>query len=137
MNSTLGFSAASATGATATTTTRARTQRMLISGVKHSAVVRYNAAVPAIVRVRTRRDNELPMLRFAIPSTVALFAVVVAVPAPRAGAADAKDHWAFKAPTRPGKLAGGSWVRNDIDSFTFWRMRKEKLSPSPEADKVT
>jgi hypothetical protein len=77
------------------------------------------------------------MNRIILPSTVALFAVVVAVPAPRVEAADAKDHWAFKAPTRPGKLAGGSWVRNPIDSFTFWRMRKEKLSPSPEADKIT
>ncbi len=49
------------------------------------------------------------------------------------------DHWAFKAPVRtiPPKVNGKNWVRNPIDNFVLARLEKEKLKPSPEADKAT
>src|SRR5262245_4038831 len=93
--------------------------------------------VPAIVPHRARHDNELPMLRIAIPSTVALFAAVIATPAPRAEAADAKTHWAFKAPVRPDAPATKLPARNPIDKFILARLEKEGLKPAPEADKIT
>lgn len=49
-------------------------------------------------------------------------------------------HWAFVAPSRPSvpKLVGrNSKTVNSIDSFILTRLAKEKVKPSPEADRVT
>lgn len=52
---------------------------------------------------------------------------------------DWKKHWAFIAPTRPNvpPAKNGRWMRNPIDAFIVERLEKEKLQPSPEADKAT
>src|SRR5262249_39751067 len=34
-------------------------------------------------------------------------------------------------------VRGASWVRNDLDAFVLARLEKEKITPSPEADRVT
>jgi len=49
------------------------------------------------------------------------------------------NHWAFRAPVRPGepKVANAAGVRNPIDAFILARLEKEGIEPSPEADKVT
>jgi hypothetical protein len=53
-------------------------------------------------------------------------------------AADKKNHWAFKAPVRPPVPSDKKkWARNAIDHFILARLQKEKLQPSPEADRVT
>lgn len=51
----------------------------------------------------------------------------------------ATNHWAFKTPTRPmpPELKIQRWARNPIDRFVLDRLEKEKLQPSPEADKIT
>lgn len=51
---------------------------------------------------------------------------------------NAASHWAFKAPVRPPlpAAADGSQGRNPIDAFILARLRKESLSPAPEADKT-
>jgi hypothetical protein len=51
----------------------------------------------------------------------------------------ARNHWAFKAPVRPAlpTVKDKKWVRNPIDQFVLARLEKEKLSPSPEADRTT
>jgi hypothetical protein len=53
-------------------------------------------------------------------------------------AESATNHWAFCAPVRPAipKLKS-SWARNPIDAFVLQRLQKEKLKPSPDADKTT
>jgi hypothetical protein len=59
---------------------------------------------------------------------------------PNTPVANAKDnHWAFKAPVRPAlpQVRNAQWVRNPVDAFVMERLEKEKLKPSPEADKVT
>ena len=50
-----------------------------------------------------------------------------------------ETHWAFSAPTRPELPAvkNAAWVRNPIDNFILARLEAEKLTPSPEADRVT
>lgn len=50
-----------------------------------------------------------------------------------------KRHWAFKAPVKPAVPAvkTRAWVRNSVDNFILAKLEKEKLSPSPEADKIT
>jgi hypothetical protein len=49
------------------------------------------------------------------------------------------EHWAFVAPKRPAipAVKNPGWIRNPIDAFALARLEREKLSPSPEADKVT
>jgi mono/diheme cytochrome c family protein len=57
-----------------------------------------------------------------------------------AGNADrAKEHWAWKSPVRPGtpKSTAAKWVRTPIDTFILARLDREKLKPSPEADRIT
>ncbi|MBI3852020.1 MAG: PSD1 domain-containing protein [Verrucomicrobia bacterium] len=53
--------------------------------------------------------------------------------------ADKRNHWAFKAPVRPAipAVKNKKWVRNAIDNFVLARLEKEKLKPSPEADRIT
>ena len=53
---------------------------------------------------------------------------------------DAKlRHWAFKPPVRPAlpAVAKEEWTRNPIDYFILARLEKEKLQPSPEANRTT
>src|SRR5437764_268565 len=52
---------------------------------------------------------------------------------------DKRNHWAFKAPVRRAVPAvkDTKWVRDPIDDFVLARLEKEKLKPSPEADRVT
>ena len=49
------------------------------------------------------------------------------------------SHWAYVAPKRPDMPAvkQTAWVRNPIDQFILWRLEREGLRPSPEADKAT
>jgi len=49
------------------------------------------------------------------------------------------EHWAFVPPARrePPEASNAAWVRNPIDQFVLARLAKEKLRPSPEADRVT
>ena len=58
---------------------------------------------------------------------------------PAAKAQAALAHWAFKSPvkTTPPPVKNKSWIRNPIDNFVLARLEKEKLKPSPEADKAT
>lgn len=48
-------------------------------------------------------------------------------------------HWAFKAPVKapPPRVHNPKWVRDPVDNFVLARLEKEKLKPSPEADKIT
>jgi hypothetical protein len=49
------------------------------------------------------------------------------------------EHWAFVAPQRPAlpKVKTVTWPRNEIDAFILARLERERLQPSPEADKTT
>jgi hypothetical protein len=49
------------------------------------------------------------------------------------------QHWSFqpiRRPTEPG-VKNREWVRNPIDRFILGRLEKEKIAPSPEADRAT
>jgi hypothetical protein len=54
-------------------------------------------------------------------------------------AGDKRNHWAFKPAVRPSLPAvrEKKWPRNPIDDFILARLEKEKLRPSPEADRIT
>jgi hypothetical protein len=59
--------------------------------------------------------------------------------APKDEAPEQATHWSFVPPHRlsPPKLASGESPRNPIDAFILARLEKEKIKPSPEADRVT
>jgi hypothetical protein len=46
-------------------------------------------------------------------------------------------HWAFVAPTRPPVPPAAGRAANPIDRFVLARLDKERMSPSPRADRVT
>ncbi len=50
-----------------------------------------------------------------------------------------KKHWAYVKPVRPvlPKVQNKKWPRNGIDYFVQARLEKEKLKPSPPADRAT
>ncbi|HEY1189306.1 MAG TPA: DUF1549 and DUF1553 domain-containing protein [Gemmata sp.] len=80
------------------------------------------------------------MFRYALPLPFALLGVLLvsgAIRPPLAEGADEKPHWAFQAPVRPEPPRTAHPTRNAIDNFVFARLEKEKLKPSPEADRVT
>ena len=64
-----------------------------------------------------------------------------AAASPAAPGADtaAAQHWAFVAPHVPAlpRVKRERWVRNEIDRFVLARLEKERISPSPEADRNT
>ncbi len=52
---------------------------------------------------------------------------------------ESSKHWAFVPPQRSAepKVTQVSWPRNAMDRFILARLEKEKIKPSPEADRVT
>jgi uncharacterized protein DUF1553/uncharacterized protein DUF1549/cytochrome c len=54
-------------------------------------------------------------------------------------ATGALKHWAYTKPVRPPipVVKNAAWARNPIDNFVLARLEKERLSPSPEAEKET
>jgi hypothetical protein len=50
-----------------------------------------------------------------------------------------RKHWSFIPPQRiaPPDVRQKEWVRNAVDNFILERLEKEKIKPSPEADRVT
>ena len=50
-----------------------------------------------------------------------------------------RNHWAFKAPQRPPVPAvkNATWARNPIDRIVLARLERDRIKPSPEADRVT
>jgi len=50
-----------------------------------------------------------------------------------------EGHWAFAAPVRPADpvVSRPAWARNPVDRFILARLDREKLAPSPEADRAT
>jgi hypothetical protein len=53
--------------------------------------------------------------------------------------AEYEPHWAYVPPKRPAvpEVSNKDWPANDIDRFVLARLEREKLSPQPEADRVT
>jgi len=60
--------------------------------------------------------------------------------APENETPDTAQHWAFIPPVRPPVPpvpAGPGPVRNPIDAFILARLAEEKITPAPEADRIT
>lgn len=48
-------------------------------------------------------------------------------------------HWSFQPIVKPAvpKVSNSPWLRNDLDAFVLSRLEKERIAPSPEADRNT
>jgi hypothetical protein len=75
----------------------------------------------------------------AIETWVAQGAPWFAAETKPAGKKEQKQHWAFLAPVRAQapQVRKPGWPRNPVDQFVLARLEKEKLAPSPEAEKAT
>ncbi len=56
-----------------------------------------------------------------------------------AGKESFDDHWSFRGIQRPAvpNAPGSAWIRNPIDAFVMSKLEREKINPSPEADRRT
>jgi len=50
-----------------------------------------------------------------------------------------RDHWAFRAVSRPKvpDIKQAPWLRNDVDAFILAKLEKKDLAPAPQADRAT
>jgi hypothetical protein len=113
-----------------------------------AAIVPGDGAKSELLRRVTSTDDDVAMPKDGRRLTEAQVKVLrdwidAGAPWPEALAnegAGKAGHWAFRAPERPTAPAIRnlqSEIRNPIDRFVFARLEKEKLRPSPEADRVT
>jgi len=53
--------------------------------------------------------------------------------------AEYEPHWSYIPPKRPAvpKVKNAAWVRSPIDAFVLARLEREKIAPSPPADRRT
>jgi hypothetical protein len=50
----------------------------------------------------------------------------------------AKKHWAYQTPIKlKVPVVKTTWIKNEIDTFVFGKLAKNKLIPSPEAERTT
>jgi len=65
--------------------------------------------------------------------------VLVSLTVASGAPADASKHWAFIKPVRPAlpQVRNAQWPRNAIDHFVLARLEKERIAPSPEANRET
>ncbi len=86
-----------------------------------------------------RLSGVLLLLLFSVRVAVAVDVLVPEKSSATSPKAKEIDHWSFKTPLRPAipKVKNQKWVRNQIDAFVLARLEREKLKPSPEADRIT
>jgi hypothetical protein len=79
------------------------------------------------------------LVGLCLAALVGLIRLPPANPAQANDEPEAKPHWAFAPPIRPGlpPVKNSAWFRNPIDQFILANLEKEGLEPSPEADRIT
>ncbi len=80
--------------------------------------------------------------RFAVGMGAAVLLAIVAGASARPdddAAPSSRRHWAFVRPSRltPPDVRDREWTRNAIDAFILARLERERVAPSPEADRAT
>lgn len=103
------------------------------------AIVAGSSAASAVIQRVSTKDPDDVMPPKGEPLTERQISMLKAWIDQGANWPEEKAHWAFIKPNRPAAPApaGNDWARNDIDRFILERLAQEKLSPSPEADRVT
>ena len=104
-----------------------------------------DSAASLLVQAISGTHAELPRMPFKNPvlsdTQIALLKnwIDQGAKAPASESPETSKHWAFNAPQRPAisVVAQTKWPRTAIDHFILARLEKEKITPSPEADRVT
>jgi len=84
----------------------------------------------------TNEDDRMPPLKTGKNLTAAQISALTRW---IAQGAEWQKHWSFIPPERPEfpRIANKRWPQNPIDNFILARLERERLTPSPEADKAT
>src|SRR5882762_5780962 len=84
----------------------------------------------------TNEDDRMPPLKTGKNLTAAQISALTRW---IAQGAEWQKHWSFIPPERPElpRIANKRWPQNPIDAFILARLERERLTPSPEADKAT
>jgi cytochrome c553 len=113
-------------------------------GSSGAVIVPGNARESLLVKRASSLDPSFMMPPAGVRLTAKEIALVQAwidslPPAPKAVAAVASTHWAFQpiAHPDPPVVRNAAWARNPIDRFVLARLEKEKIAPSPEANRAT
>jgi mono/diheme cytochrome c family protein len=124
----------------------------LRGGENGAAVVKSKPAESLLLEAVKYESFEMPPSGKLPSEAIAKFEKWVSMGAPWPGSdADApqpdirKEHitdldrayWAFQPVQRPSLPEATKWTRNEIDRFILRRLKKESLSPAPEADRAT
>ena len=104
-----------------------------------------DSSASLLVQAISGTHAELPRMPFKNPpladSQIALVKnwIDQGAKSPASEAPETSKHWAFNAPQRPAipVVQQTAWPRTAIDHFVVARLEKEKIAPSPEADRVT
>ena len=104
-----------------------------------------DSSASLLVQAISGTHAELPRMPFKNPplsdSQIALVKIWIdqGAKAPANETPETSKHWAFNAPQRPAipVVQQTAWPRTAIDHFILARLEKEKIAPSPEADRVT
>jgi len=124
---------------------------LLRGGASGHAVVPKNPEASLLIEAIRHEDEDLAMPpKNKLPaSVIADFEkwIMMGAPDPRDGTGPiekpnwkkAKDHWAFKAPQKPGlpEVKQTEWTRTDIDRFIFSKLEEQSLKPAKYADRRT
>ena len=125
---------------------RLDTAALALTGGRTGPVIKPgDSAASLLVQAITGTHAELPRMPYKNPalneSQITLLKnwIDQGAKAPAAEAPETSKHWAFNAPQRPALPAvqNAAWPRNALDHFILARLEKEKIPPSPEADRVT
>jgi mono/diheme cytochrome c family protein len=118
-----------------------------LGGSSGSAVKRGKDGESLLTAVIAGTHADIPAMpykkeRMAAADIATLRAWVAAgAPAPENEEPGRWEHWAFIAPKRPAPPAVNAsatgWVRNEIDRFIVARLAAERITPAPEADRIT
>jgi hypothetical protein len=115
-------------------------------GERGSALIPGKGSHSPIIQAVKGAHDSIPRMPYKRPPLSELQIRLIARWIDEGGQAPADEqvennvHWAFVAPSRPPvpKLVGrNSKTANPIDHFILSRLAKEKVRPSPEADRVT
>jgi len=115
-----------------------------------SAIVISNSASSALIRriITTNADEMMPPKGERLPSrevasirawidSGAAWPVALSTLNPQPSTRS--SHWSFQPIGRrtPPRVKNANWIRNPIDNFILARLERERVKPSPEADRAT
>ena len=98
-----------------------------------------------LLQVITGKHSDIAQMPYKRPALEAALVdklrawVARGAPAPSDEAPGRFEHWAFLPPHRPSepRVSAPAWIRTPVDAFILARLDQERITPAPEADRIT